>query len=277
MSAHPVLAFDEGHNNAHSLSGGYAPFGNLLRADGFDVRSHRGTFKPDALRGTDVLVVVNADGGTNPKLFGLNLVPLRSGVRGSPAFSDDEVRVVREWVGAGGSLLLVADHAPFGRAAADLAAAFGVTMHGGFTEVGNQYDGQLDPSFIEFSTENGLLAEHPIIAGLGDDERVRRVRSFTGQSLDGPPGSSVLRLPPSAIEAQPIPAEAVGREPASPPAGAAQAVAFDYERGRVVILGEAAMITAQIDQQRRQFGMNQAGIDNRQFTLNVLHWLARTR
>ena len=69
--------------------------------------------------------------------------------------------------------------------------------------------------------------------------------------------------------------EDVGKEPANPPAGGAQAVAFEYGRGRVVVLGEAAMISAQIDDRGDKFGMNQPGIDNRQFALNVLHWLTR--
>jgi hypothetical protein len=274
--AHPVLSFDEGHNNAHSVSGTYSPFAKLARADGYDVRVHNGPFTADALNATDVLVIVNADGGTNPKLFGFNLVPLRRGVRGSPAFTDDEVRVIREWVTAGGSLLLVADHAPFGAAAASLASSLGVTMHRGWTEVANQYSGQADPSIIEFTTTNGLLAEHPITTGRGGDEHVQRVRSFTGQSLDGPPGSSLLILPQSAIEVRPMRPEEVGSQPNNLPAGGAQAVAFDYGRGRVVVLGEAAMITAQVDERGQRFGMNQPGIDNRQFALNVLHWLTRT-
>lgn len=274
-NSHPVLTFDGGHNNSHSVSGGYAPLASLMRADGYDVRVHKGAFTADGLRGTDVLMIVNADGGTNPKLFGFNLEPLRKGVRGSPAFTDDEVGAIQEWVAAGGSLLLVADHAPFGTAASGLAATFGVKMHGGFTEVANQYQGQPDPSIIEFTTANSLLAEHPIMEGRRADERVGHVRSFTGQSLDGPPGSSLLRLPASAIEARPIPPDRVGTEPGHPPAGAAQAVVFEYGRGRVVVLGEAAMITAQIDQRGQRFGINQSGIDNRQFALNVIHWLSR--
>lgn len=235
----------------------------------------KGRFTAEALSGGNLLVIVNADGGTNPKLFGFNLEPLRKGERGSPAFDEAEVRAVRKWVQGGGSLLLVADHAPFGSAAAGLAAAFGTTAHAGFTEVADQYQGQLDPSIIEFSSANGLLAEHPIVAGRSADERVRRVRSFTGQSLDGPAGSSLLKLPPSAIEQVPVRPEEVSRQPENPPAGSAQAVAFDYGRGRVVILGEAAMITAQLDQRGRPFGMNQPGLDNRQFALNVVHWLTR--
>jgi hypothetical protein len=274
-SSHPVVAFDQGHNNAHPASGGYAPFVKLMQADGFTVRTQTGPFTPAALRDAEVLVIVNADGGTNPKLFGLNLVPLRKGVRGAPAFTADEVRTVQEWVGAGGSLLLVADHAPFGSAAAALAAAFGVTMHGGFTEVAKQYPGQPDPSILEFSTDNGLLSEHPITLGRAGNERIQLVRSFTGQSLDGPPRSSLLKLPPGAIEYQPLSPEAAAGQTVNPPAGAAQAVAVEYQRGRVVIPGEAAMITAQIDPEGRRFGMNQEGIDNRQFALNIMHWLSR--
>ena len=272
---HPILLFDQGHNNAQSATGGYSAFAQLMHADGYNVRVHKGKFSPDALSRVAVLVIVNADGGTNPKLLGFNLVPLRKGERGSPAFAEGEVRIVREWVEGGGALLLVADHAPFGTAAAGLAAAFGTTMHGGFTEVAGQYQGQADPSFIEFSTDNGLLADHPIIAGRTAEERVHRVRSFTGQSLDGPPASALLKLPPSAVEPIPVRPEAVGSESAAPPAGAAQAVAVEYGRGRVVILGEAGMITAQLDGRGRPFGMNQSGLDNRQLALNIAHWLTR--
>ena len=38
-------------------------------------------------------------------------------------------------IAAGGRLLLIADHAPFGAANASLSAAFGVHMHTGFTEI----------------------------------------------------------------------------------------------------------------------------------------------
>lgn len=274
-NSHPILTFDEGHNNAHVASGTYAPFANLVRADGYDLRPSKHAFTPNELRGTSVLVIVNADGGTNPKLFGFNLVPLRKGVRGSAAFTDDEVRVLREWVDAGGSLLLIADHTPFGTAAAGLAKSFGVAMRGGFTEVANQYEGQLDPSVIEFSAKNGLLANHPIISGRSPEETVRRLWSFTGQSLDTQTGSVVLALPPSAVEIRPIRREEIGRVDPSTHAGTAQAVALEYGRGRIVVLGEAAMITAQIDERGRRFGMNQPGLDNRQFALNLVHWLSR--
>jgi hypothetical protein len=48
--------------------------------------------------------------------------------------------------------------------------------------------------------------------------------------------------------------------------------------GRIVVLGEAAMLSAQIatfpDGSAVKAGMNVAGNDNRQFALNALHWLS---
>jgi hypothetical protein len=278
VERHPVITFDEGHNNSHSISGGYLPFAKLMENDGYTVRQNMGLFTSDVLRQTDILVIVNADGGSNPKLFGINLVPLRKGERGSPAFTAEEIRTIQEWVENGGSLLLVADHAPFGTAASELATALGVTMHGGFTEAANQYPEQEDPSSIQFSLDNGLLAKHPITKGRSASEQINKIQSFTGQSLDGPQGSELLMLPPSAIENMPLPADSANQlmtpEAENPSAGIVQAVAFDYGQGRVVVLGEAAMITAQIDQQGRRFGMNLEGLDNRQFALNIMHWLS---
>ena len=61
-----------------------------------------------------------------------------------------------------------------------------------------------------------------------------------------------------------------------PTAGHAQALAMEVGKGRVVVCGEAAMLSAQVDAKSGQkFGMNIDGIDNRQFVLNTLRWLAR--
>lgn len=263
---HPVVLFDEGHHNAHTATGGYSPFAKLLRNDGYQLRSHDGPFTQDALRDVSVLVIVNAAGGSNPKLFGLNLPFLRRGERDAPAFTDAEVAAVLAWVSEGGSLLLIADHAPFGSAAAKMAKAFDVAMSQGFTEIPDQYPGQRDPSELEFSRTNGLLGEHPILEGRAPEERIGRVRTFTGQSLDAPGAAILFKLPPAAVEFIP-------NEPTARPAGGAQGVALAHGRGRVVVLGEAAMLTAQIEGGHR-WGMSQKDLDNRQLALNVMHWLS---
>jgi hypothetical protein len=58
-------------------------------------------------------------------------------------------------------------------------------------------------------------------------------------------------------------------------AGRAQGLAFKLGKGRVVVLGEAAMLSAQLAGPRKmKFGMNRLGIDNRQLALNIMHWLS---
>lgn len=141
-------------------------------------------------------------------------------------------------------------------------------MHGGFAEAGELADPS-DSGSIVFSRENMLLADSPITNGRDPSERVGRVLTFTGQSLDAPAGMPLLKLPPSAVEYVPPPPNFKKQQ-----AGALQGTAMSYGRGRVIVLGEAAMLTAQISEGHR-FGMNLVGAGNRQFVLNALHWLSR--
>ena len=266
-TARPVVLFDEAHHNASSIgfSGRYWPFGRLLRADGFAVTRGRREFSRSSLQGVAVLVIANASGAPKPQMFGLNLPSRTDRKRGDPAFTPEEIRVVHDWVAAGGSLLFIADHAPFGQAASGLADALGVTMHRGFVEV----PGELSDPLL-FSSANGRLGDHPIIRGDGPATALSRVMTYTGQSLDGPPDATILlRLPANAVEAVPRDDTLV-----EAPAGAAQGLAFAWGRGRVVVLGEAGMLTAQVFRGQR-YGLNAPDNDNRQLVLNAMHWLAR--
>jgi hypothetical protein len=272
-SHHPIVVVDHAHGNASTsdFPGRYWPFGKLLRADGYDVKPYKGTFSREALDGIDVLVIANASGASKPQAFGINLPWLgdteRS--RSDPAFTADEIASVRAWVQRGGSLLLIADHAPVGAASAGMAAAFGVRMFAGFVEVPGENS---DP--LIFSRANGRLGNHPILDGTTPDERVELVMTFTGQSLQGPDDAKIiLRLPDSAIEY--YPGENSGQYD-SLDAGPAQGLAIEYGHGRVVVLGEAAMLTAQVSN-REPFGMNLSANDNKQFALNVMHWLTDDR
>jgi hypothetical protein len=266
-SEHPRVVVDQAHHNASTagIGGRYWAFGRLLRADGYDVRKGAGPLSATSFEDVDVLVIANASGASKPQFLGINL-PVRSkGSRDDPAFSAGEVEAVRAWVERGGSLLLIADHAPFGAAAEALGAAFGVTMHKGFVELTDELS---DP--LLFARENGRLGEHPILAGHGPDTAVNRVMTFTGQSLDGPADAAVLlKLPGNAVEYVPDGSELVPQ-----PAGAAQGLALEYGQGRAVVLGEAGMLTAQVAK-GEPFGMNLPGNDNRQLALNIMHWLSR--
>jgi hypothetical protein len=56
--------------------------------------------------------------------------------------------------------------------------------------------------------------------------------------------------------------------------GHAQGIAFQFGKGRVFVVGEAAVLTAQIDPLGFKFGMNRPGSDDKQFALNIMHWLS---
>jgi hypothetical protein len=116
------VAIDEAHANFHTAAGQYKPFADLLSADGYRVTSLNQTFTSAAFKGVDVLVIANAR----------NLEAIKAGDLTQSAFSDAECDAVREWVRGGGALLVMADHTPFGGAAAALGSRFGVGMGKGW-------------------------------------------------------------------------------------------------------------------------------------------------
>src|SRR5574341_1742522 len=202
---HPVVLFDEAHNNVHTSVGLYSPFANLIKNDGYEVKRNKEAFTAVLLSSADILIIVNASSLYNPKLFGINVVPLRKGERGVTAFTADEIAAIQAWVEKGGSLLLIADHYPFGSCAADLAEVFGVTMLKGFTEVPARYASPSDLGSVIYTRENGLLVDHPITRGRSTSEIINQVMSFTGQSLNSTSGTAILALPDSAVEYLPPP------------------------------------------------------------------------
>lgn len=252
----PRVVFDEAHRNYHTALGRYRPFANLIANDGCRVTSSNLPFTPAVLKGSDVLVIANAS------------------VEGpGSAFTDPECDAVRDWVHAGGSLLLITDHPPFASPAAGLAQRFGVHMSTLGTNDPKNHEPSVGPSCLVFSRENRLLGDHPIVTGRGPAERVGRVITFTGQSLKGPPDSvAFLRLADTAEDLDPAnPAKNVSA------AGRSQGLALKAGKGRVVVLGEAAVLSAQIVKRGQEapfrMGMNFPGADNRQLGLNIMHWL----
>ncbi len=180
----PVLLLDEAHRNHHTAGGTYRPFADLAAQDGWRVVAGTAKLDAAALAPVRVLAIANALPGAD----------------GSPAFSAAECDAVLAWVKAGGALLLIADHVPFGGAAQPLARRFGVAMGDGFvSDPGHSLPDQV--RFITFSRANGLLADHPITRGREARERAGTVMTFSGQSLAIPPGAvSLLTLGKGAVE-----------------------------------------------------------------------------
>src|SRR5688500_9687268 len=213
VDRHPSVVIDEAHNNFHTAGGRYRPFADLLRNDGYLVKPGIAPLTEKVLAGHDVYIIANA----------------------RASLTEDECAVLRKWIENGGALLLIADHAPFGTHAKNLAQALGVDMSCGFT--GDEKHSVGNPGTLVFSKANGLLTPHAITEGLDS------VTTFPSQSVKGPEGSiALLKLSDSAFDVD-QPREDAERKPA---AGRAQSIAFTLGQGRVVVMGEAACLTAQV-------------------------------
>jgi hypothetical protein len=257
----PRVLFDEAHYNFDTTHDRYKPFADLIFNDGYQLTVNRKPFTKESLNAFKILVIVNPLGAED----------MDDEDADGPAFSPAECDVVSDWVRGGGALLLVVDHAPFGSAADILAQRLGIDMSKGYTmDQANADKEQNNPSLIVHSRENHLLAEHSITNGRSAAERVSRVIVFTGQSLRGPTGSDAfLKLAETATD------KIASSDKSRSAAGRAQGIAFRPGKGRVVVLGDAAMLSAQLTgSDNAPVGMNVPEIDNKQLTLNIMHWLS---
>lgn len=259
----PKILFDEAHNNFHTTTGRYKPFVDLITNDGYHVTPNKTKFTPETLKGYRILIIANALGHER----------MSATEASNPAFTDEESDVVRDWVKGGGALLLIADHAPMGAANQILAQRFDVDMSKSYTIDPDNHDKESkNRGFIVYTRESGRLVDHPITRGRNANEQVNRVIAFTGQSLKGPATSvAFLKLADTALDQMP----GSNSQPTSA-AGRAQGIALMYGKGHVIIMGEAAMLSAQVitGPNPIKFGMNRPGIDNRQLALNMMHWLS---
>ncbi|MFT6268712.1 MAG: hypothetical protein ACJAVV_001527 [Alphaproteobacteria bacterium] len=135
-----TVLIDEAHNNFHTASGRYKGFQQVLISDGYTVKPNRKAFTLDGLKNTDILVIANAL-YTNRYDW---MPPFKD------AFQEAEVQAIKQWVSDGGSLLLIADHIPFPKAAESLTTAFGFEFS----------NGHVDKAL--FRINDGSLAKHAV-------------------------------------------------------------------------------------------------------------------
>jgi hypothetical protein len=257
----PRVLFDEAHHNFHTATGRYRPFADLITSDGYRIVPGKQKFSTEALKDYRVLIISNALGAAR----------MNDPSASDPAFTDAESDAVRDWVKSGGSLLLIADHAPMGSANQILGQRFGVDMSKKYTIDNENFQKESgNRGFIVYTSDSGRLAKHAITEGRDKSERINKVIAFTGQSLKGPAESfAFMKLADSAQDVlnQDSPISAAGR---------AQGIAMKFGKGRVVFMAEAGMLTAQVTgPQRSPCGRNVRGIDKRQLVLNIMHWLTK--
>ncbi len=262
--AGPIVLIDEAHFNFHTADGRYLPFAKILRRDGYVVVPSGSAFTSQLLEGADILVISNALAERNAEDWSLPT---------PTAFDSQEIRAVLEWVAAGGSLFLIADHMPFPGAAQELAASFGVLFGNGFAMGSEQ-----GRAAMIFRRADSSLADHPVTNGREPRERVDSVATFMGQAFRVPPrAAQLLTLPTPSVLL--LPERAWQFSETTPRIRAdrmAQAAVLRHGNGRVAIFGEAAMFSAQVDgRDRSPMGMNApVASQNPQFLLNLMHWLS---
>lgn len=248
-----VVQVDAAHHNFHTIDGRYAPFARLLRQDGYQVVSNDAVISPAVLQRGKIFVISNALDSTESWDL-----PAHS------AFSPSEITDLNTWVKNGGSLLLIADHMPFAGAAADLARSFGFEFMNCFAMDNRRR------SADRFYKGNHTLLDNEITRGIDT------IVSFTGSAFRIPKGATgllalqnfTLLFPNSAWKFE-------EGTPASDSKGFFQGAYMPYGQGRIVVMGEAAMFSAQVQgPARTPAGMNHpAARQNAAFLLRIMHWL----
>ena len=260
----PKILFDEGHNNIHKPGGTYKPFATLIKNDGAEIASTDKQITNEVFGGFDIYIIANARGSGD--------------LNDTPAFNEEECNTIQKWVNNGGSLLLITDHFPMGSAVEMLANKFGVEMQKGIVQDSVFHDkSSKDESQLEFSKANKLLADCAITKGID------KVITFTGQSIKCKDSCmSFLNLSDFAYDLTPktevlkdgddTRVNITFNNPKSAK-GRSQGLALTHGKGKVIVLGEAAMLSAQLDRENSKFGMN-VNPGNKILALNIIHWLA---
>jgi hypothetical protein len=159
----------------------------LLQRDGFVVGSLHNSLSQTSLASAGILVIANPVSERNKD--GDWTLPTPS------AFSRDEIREARQWVAQGRSLFLIADHMPFGGAASDLAAAFGILLANGYAT-----DRTCSADEVLSQKSEHTLIDHPVTRGRNLREQITEVRTFTGQAFRVVvPASPILVLAPETV------------------------------------------------------------------------------
>ena len=282
--AGPRVLIDEAHNNYQTMDDRFKGFADLLSADGARVKPLRERLSAQTLAEADILVICNA---LNEKNSNEKRTKDKWLLPAPEAFTEDEIKAVRDWVNAGGSLLLIADHMPFPGAAEKLGDAFGVVMLNNFA-----FDAAFtykpgDMNLIKFyrqpGTPNvGKLRAHSVIDGINEGESIPFVVSFTGNAFRMRPGiefAPILELGRGSRIAWPSDHVDISMQtPFASAEGLYQGVVLQPGKGRVAVFGEASMFSVNYAEWMNDYPTGFHNLDaphNKQFILNLAHWLAK--
>ncbi len=272
----PVVLLDQGHNNWAWEPEKYNPvMESFLTENGFQVRVNAGAFTMETLQGIQIVKIDNVFPPGDNENWSLPT---------SSAFTKIEIDTLKEWVEGGGSLMLVVEHMPFPGALEDLASAFGIELSNGFAldreKLGDLSEAAIaEAGYLVFYREDGSLADHPVLEGRNQEEKINFVATDVGSAFHLPAGGiPLLILGEGIVSLEPdVSWRFNEKTPSRVVAGWSQGGLLEVGKGRVVILGDSWLFTAPdfieppyLENERdAKFGAN-----NHQFTLNLLRWLS---
>jgi hypothetical protein len=264
--AGPVVLVDGSHHNVHTVTGQFRGFAGVARADGFRVHSLDGPLSAPALAACAVFVIASP---RHPHTLDSKARPILE------AYDAGEIALLLGWVRRGGSLLLVTDHMPIPGSMTALAAAFGFHLLDGFAT--DSADSTARLPMVLRRADRTVLA-HPVTDGRLRRERIDSVATFTGSAFTADRGADpLLRLPTHAMVIMPDePWQFRPDTPRIPGGGLLVGATRTVGKGRVALVAEAAMFTAQLEGPTGEpMGMNHPwAVQDPQFVINLLHWLA---
>ena len=262
----PVIHIDEYHNNDMSLNNRMFPLIEVLQKDGYQIKSINKSLNEAILNKVEVLTVIGALHESNVNNWKL---PTPS------AFSDDEIEALLKWINKGGNLLLVADHMPFPGAVKKLSSRLGVEWHNGFVI------DSINWGISNFSKRDNTLKNHSILNGRHSDEKVNWVATYYGSGFKLK-DSTITGLfsfdNPNIVSYQTQEAWKMNSDtPTIPSDQLYQAAVMTFGKGRVAIVGEASLFSAQlVGKDKNPVGINYPNKNqNLQFVLNLFHWVSR--
>ena len=260
-SVAPVICIDSGHNNLHTLGGGFSPFARLMKANGFRMRDLSSSVSNrEVLSDCDIYAIINP-------LHESNLGNWR--LPNPSAFTTQEIIEINNWVNDGGRIFLVADHMPFGGAAFELAKSFGFEFSNGFARLKKEGN---HPDY--FSLQNERLQEHQMLAG-----EIQSVTTFTGSAFKNPEKAElILSFKKGDISLEPeIAWQFADTTKTIDLENYAQGAVMNYGKGKLAVFGEAAMFTARdITNENGTFkvGFNsRLAPNNQQFAVRLMRYL----
>jgi hypothetical protein len=223
------------------------------------VRENLKAFDENELKQMSLLVISNA----------LNELNIGNWTTPTPsAFTEEEIQTTKNWVEQGGRLLLIADHMPFSGAAQKMAKAFGFHLPNCFA-MDNRRRG------LEYFTRiDSTLYSNEITNGLNEEQYIDSIITFTGSGFRIPAAAiPILKLNNYTLLSPSQAWQFSNDTPSEPSDNFFQAAALKFGKGKVVVMGEAAMFTAQVAGERK-IGINTPEAKfNVQLLRNTIQWL----